>query len=256
MSKFGPHLQFWRKARRLSQLQLATEAEVSSRHISFLETGRSRPSPEMIRHLSDILDVPQTRRNELFDAAGFAPQHQRSALTDEHMQMVSSAMSTLLERHAPYPAIVLNPLWTLVQLNGPAKTLFGMSGLGQGASLLDFVTQSGAASGVIENWGEVGHHLLHRLRSESRAAGGLLALDRAAEVLAADPDISAYIAPTPLPPIVSTIYAANGMRLALFSTFVQFGGAEDLAIADLKIELMFPADPEAEALLHALASSS
>lgn len=252
MTKFGPHLQFWRKARHLSQLQLATEAEVSSRHISFLETGRAQPSLTMIRHLSDILDVPAARRNELFNAAGFAPQHPRSALSDNHMQMVSKAMAQMLENHAPYPAVVLDPVWTLIQLNAPAATLFALAGLGTGASLLDFVAKPGAAAQVIENWGEVGHHMLHRLRAESRTAGGMLQLDRAANRLAADPSVAAYMPLGPLPPIVSTIYATGGLRLPLFSTFVQFGGAEDITIADLKIELMFPADPTAEALLRAL----
>ncbi|PTX56062.1 Xre family transcriptional regulator [Litoreibacter ponti] len=252
MTKFGPHLQFWRKARRLSQLQLALEADVSSRHISFLETGRAQPSRAMIRHLSDILDVPNARRNELFDAAGFAPQHQRSALSDDHMQMVSGAMSALLSRHDPFPAVVLDPLWTLVQMNQSASKLFAMAGLGPGASLLDAAKTPGTAAQMIENWGEVGHHMLQRLRTESRAAGGILALDQAAEALVRDPDIAAYQPPAILPPIITTIYRSGPLRLPLFSTFVQFGGAEDLAISDLKIELMFPADPDAETLLRAL----
>lgn len=256
MSKFGSHLQFWRKARHLSQLQLATEAEVSSRHISFLESGRSQPSTAMIRHLSDVLEVPQTRRNELYNAAGFAAQHTQSALTDEHMHMVSSAMADILARHDPYPAVVLDASWTLVQLNKTATTLFAMSGLGAGSSLLEFITGPGQAAGVIENWGEVGNHMLQRLRSESRAAGGIIALDKAAAALANDPDIRAFTPASPMPPIVSTIYASGPLRLPLFSTFVQFGGAEDLAITDLKIELMFPAEPLAGELLRSLATAS
>lgn len=252
MSKFGPHLQFWRKARHLSQLQLAVEADVSSRHISFLETGRASPSRSMIQHLSDILEVPSARRNDLFDAAGFAPQHTQSRLSDEHMRMVSSAMSRLLQNHAPYPAMVLDANWVLVQLNKPAEKLFQLAGLGQGANLLDFVTTPNSAAKVIENWAEVGHHMLQRLRAESRAAGGLRALDTAIQTLARDPVVAEYDAPSPLPPVVSTIYAVGSLRLPLFSTIAQFGGAEDLTITDLKIELMFPATSEADAILNGL----
>ena len=252
MSKFGSQLLFWRKARRLSQLQLAVEADVSSRHISFLETGRAAPSRPMIQHLSDILEVPQSRRNDLFDAAGYSPQHSRSALTDEHMKMVSSAMSQMLERHAPYPAIVLDANWVIVQLNAPAKMLFNTAGLGQGSSMLDFVATSGAAAQVIENWAEVGHHLLQRLTGESRAAGGLRAFEKAIASLANDPAIASYDPPNPLPPVISTIFSVGGLRLPMFSTIAQFGGAEDLTITDLKIELMFPADPETAAFLETL----
>lgn len=252
MSKFGPQLQFWRKARRLSQLQLAVEADVSSRHISFLETGRAAPSRPMIQHLSDILDIPQARRNDLYDAAGFSPQYAQSALTDEHMQMVSSAMAHMLERHAPYPALVMNANWEIMQLNAPAEFLFMAVGLGKGSSLLEFITTKGAGPQAIENWGEVGHHLLQRLTAESRAAGGLRALDKAIAALTADPIIAAYDPPSPLPPVISTIYSVGGLRLPMFSTIAQFGGAEDLTITELKIELMFPADEETAALLQNL----
>ncbi|WP_298256463.1 helix-turn-helix domain-containing protein [uncultured Litoreibacter sp.] len=250
MSKFGPQLQFWRKARRLSQLQLAVEADVSSRHISFLETGRAAPSRPMVQHLSDILDVPHARRNDLFDAAGFSPQHSRSALTDEHMQMVSSAMSQMLERHAPFPAIVIDANWVLVQLNKPAQKLFGAIGLGCGANMLDFVATSGAAAQVIENWPEVGHHFLQRLTGESRAAGGLRALDKAITSLRNDPAIANYDPPSPLPPLISINYSVGGLKLPMISAIAQFGGAEDLTVTDLKIELMFPATKEAQTWLE------
>ena len=253
MSKFGPQLQFWRKSRRLSQLQLATEADVSSRHISFLETGRAKPSRAMIHHLSDILDVPQARRNDLYDAAGFSPHYAQSALTDEHMQMVSAAMAHMLDRHAPYPAMVFDANWVIVQLNAPAEMLFKIVGLGCGASLLDFIAGGDAAAQVIENWGEVGHHMLQRLTAESRAAGGLHALDKAIAALSADPVIAAYDPPVPLPPVISTIYSVGDLRLPMFSTIAQFGGAEDLTITDLKIELMFPADEETAKLLQSMA---
>lgn len=252
MTKFGTQLKEWRGARRLSQLQLAVEAEVSSRHISFLESGRAGPSREMVLHLSEILEVPHANRNDLLHAAGFAPQYVRSALSDTHMDAVNRAMEMLLAQHNPYPAVILDKLWRLVDLNNTAAQLFASAGLAKGDSLLDWTVDTAAARQVIVNWGEVGHHTLIRLRNESRAQGGVTVLDEAAARLASDPDIQAFRPEPSLSPVLKTIYRAGALQLALFSTYATFGGAEDLAISDLKIELMFPATPEAEEILRAL----
>lgn len=252
MSDFGSHLRSWRGTRHMSQLQLATEAEVSARHISFLESGRAGPSRAMILHLADILQIPPARRNDLLQAAGFAPQHHRSELEADHMQAVTSAMRMMLEKHNPYPAIIMDRLWRITDLNDTASKLFAAAGLAKGDSLLDWTINTKVASQVIENWAEVGYHTLTRLRSESRAQGGVAALDHAARHLANDPAIKAYT-PAPNPsPVISTIYVAGPLRLPLISTYASFGGAEDLAISDLKIELMFPATPEAAQLLATL----
>lgn len=237
----------------MSQLELSLEAEVSSRHISFLETGRARPSREMIMHLSDILDVPRDRRNALLNSAGFANAYERTPLGEGHIQHVENAMRMMIDRHNPYPAVVKDQLWRIVLMNDSAEFLFGVAGLRCGDSLLDYMTAPGVGRNAIENWGEVGHHVLVRIRNESRAAGGIERLDQVAELLAADPDIAAFQPETPLPPIISTIYRAGGMRLPLFSTYAQFGGAEDLSLTELNIELMFPANPSAKALLENLA---
>ena len=253
MQEFGPALKTWRKTRRMSQLDLALAADVSSRHISFLETGRARPSREMILHLSDVLEVPRPRRNDLLVSAGFAELYARTPLDAEGIAPVRAAMDLLIQRHDPYPAIVKDPLWTIVAANRSATFLFGAAGLQVGDSMLDFLCRPGAGPSAIENWGEIGHHIMTRLRNESRAAGGLAALDAAADILARDPQIAGFQVTAPLPPIVSTVYIGGGMRLPLFSTYAQFGGAEDLSLTELNIELMFPADEAAAALLSNLA---
>lgn len=252
MTDFGTHLRKWRGTRRMSQLQLATEAEVSSRHISFLESGRAGPSRQMILHLADILDVPPARRNEMLEVAGFAPQHHRSDLSEDHMQTVTHAMRMMLDKHNPYPALVMDRLWKIVDLNDTATKLFATAGLAKGDSLLDWTLNTKVAAQVIENWSEVGHHTLTRLRGESRAQGGIPELDRAANHLAKDPAVMAYTAEPSRSPVISTIYKAGPLRLPLYSTYASFGGAEDLAISDLKIELMFPATPEAAEVLNGL----
>lgn len=253
MTQFGNHLREWRNVRRMSQLDLALEADVSARHISFLETGRSDPSRPMIIHLSDILNIPRERRNDLLEAAGFAAMYQRSPLDSTQMRRLQSAMHTLIENHNPYPAIVKDQLWTIVEMNSIAKALFGMAGLNKGDNMLEFMAQPGVCAQSIENWGEVGHHVLTRIRNESRVLGGVDELDAAIDILSQDPDIAAHSPETPLPPIISTIYRAGDLRLPLFSTYAQFGGAEDLSLTELNIELMFPADAQAEATLKALA---
>ncbi len=256
MTQFGNHLREWRNARRMSQLDLALEADVSARHISFLETGRSEPSRPMILHLSDILDIPRERRNDMLEAAGYAAIYQRSPLDSAQMTRLQSAMLTLINQHDPYPAIVKDRLWTIVEMNEMAKGLFGIAGLNKGDNMLEYMAQPGVCAQAIENWGEVGHHVLTRIRNESRALGGVPELDDAVVALSQDPDIAAHSPETPLPPIISTVYRAGDLRLPLFSTFAQFGGAEDLSLTELNIELMFPADEHAEATLRALAGAT
>ncbi len=236
----------------MSQLQLATEAEVSSRHISFLESGRAGPSRQMILHLANILEIPPAKRNQMLEAAGFAPQHHRSELNADHMQAVTRAMRMMLDKHNPYPAIVMDRLWRIVDLNDTATKLFATAGLAKGDSLLEWTINTKVAAEIIENWAEVGHHSLTRLRNESRAQGGIPELDRAANHLANDPAVMSYTPEPSLSPVISTIYTAGPLRLPLISTYATFGGAEDLAISDLKIELMFPATPEAEQILKSL----
>jgi transcriptional regulator with XRE-family HTH domain len=252
MSDFGAQLKDWRQRRRLSQLDLALECGVSARHLSFLETGRSRPSRAMVLTLAEALGAPRTARNGLLTAAGFAAAYGAAPLEAEAMAPVRAALDRLITGHDPYPAMAMDRLWRLVEMNASAARLFGAAGLTPGDSLLEALFDP-ATRAMIENWAEVGHHALTRIRAESTAAGGVPELDLAASQLAADPDIAAHVPATPLPPVVPTIYRAGDLRLSLFSIFAQFGSAEDIALADLKIELMYPADAGSHAMLEALA---
>lgn len=251
MQDFAEGLRAWRQRRRLSQLGLSVEAAVSSRHIAFLETGRARPSRGMVLRLAEALEVPRTGRNALLAAAGFAPHYPDLGLDAAEMARVRAAMDWTIRRHAPYPAVVMDRLWRLVALNAPAARLFGALAIGEGASLLDALARPEVRA-AIENWGEVGHHILERLRSESARGGGVAELDAAAAALARDPAILAWAPPARPAVVVPTIYRAEGLRLSLFSTYAQFGAAEDAGLADLKIELMFPADAGSEATLRAM----
>lgn len=256
MTEFGPLLRHWRTTRRLSQLDLALEANVSARHVSFLETGRAAPSRSMVQQLADVLAIPRGERNSIYEAAGFRGLYQRKPLDDQQLAPVRQAMQRLIQNHSPYPAIVKDRLWRVVDMNPSAQMLFGLAGIGMGDSLLDALAAPDQGRDFIENWGEVGYYTMQRLRAEARIAGGIPELDAAAVHLARDPDIAAFQPSVPMPAIVSTIFRSADFRLPLFSTFAQFGGAEDLTLNELVIELMFPANAEAETLLATLAASA
>lgn len=249
MTRFPDTLRHWRRTRRLSQLALALEADVSARHISFLETGRARPSREMIGRLGTALDLPLTARNQLLTDAGFAALYPGRRWDAVDMAPVRAAMDHMLTRHAPYPAFAVDRLWTILNLNAPAARLFGTLGLETGASLLDLMISDTLPS-LIENWPQIAHHTAQRLRTESAAQGGVAELDRTAAHLARVPQPAGET----LGPVVPTIYRMSDTRLSLFSTIAQFGTPEDLTLDDLRIELFFPADEETKAVLKHLGS--
>lgn len=251
VSTFPECLKTWRKARRCSQLDLAMEANVSSRHISFLETGRARPNPEMILRLGDALDLPLAARNQMLTQAGFAARYPARKWEAEDMAPIREATAHKLAGHAPYPAIALDRVWTLLQMNGPAKMLFAPLNVSTGDSMLDLIT-SDALPPLVENWPEVAHHSAQRLRTESAAQGGVEALDNAAAYLSEVPPPD-----TPLiGPVVPTIYRMGPLRLSMFTTIAQFGTPKDLTLDDMKIELFFPADADTAETLRALWSAS
>lgn len=251
MDQFPETLKTWRKARRFSQLDLAVEADVSSRHISFLETGRAKPSRDMIARLSDALDLPLASRNQMLTHAGFAVCYHQRKWDDEAMAPIRAAVDHMLKQHAPFPAIAVDRLWTIFKMNDPAKRLFGMLYVSEGSSMLDLLT-SDLLPSFVENWPEVAHHAIQRLRTESAAQGGVDDFDRTADYLST----VAHHPEIPTSPVVPTIYKAGDLRLSLFSTIAQFGTALDLTLDDLKFELFFPADDESERLLCEMEGSA
>ncbi|MBF9057667.1 helix-turn-helix domain-containing protein [Rhodobacterales bacterium HKCCSP123] len=248
MTRFADTLRFWRQARRLSQLGLALEAGVSARHISFLETGRARPSAEMIGRLGAAMALPLDARNQMLTRAGFAAAYASRDWNDAEMEPIRQAVGRMLASHAPFPGLAVDADWTVLGLNPAAAALFGQLGLSEGGSFLDLMV-SDALPVLVENWPEVAHHTATRLRLESAARGGVPRLDAAA----------AHLARTPPPrgtstgPVVPVNLRLGDTRLSLFSTLAQFGTPEDLLLEDLRIELFFPMDEATEAALMALA---
>ena len=250
MVDFSQTLKSWRVARRYSQLDLALEAEISGRHLSFLETGRARPSREMVVRLGEALQLPLDARNQMLTQAGFAVRYAQRSWTDEEMRPISQAVERMLNTHMPYPGLAVDRMWTIVQANPSALTLFGMFGLGLGDSMIDLLL-SGVLENVVENWPDVAHHAAARLRAESLAQGGVAKLDQAVAALSSVEGASSEATS----PVIPTVLRQGDMRLAMFSTIATFGTPEDLTLDDLKIELYYPMDEATRRAFEAMADT-
>ncbi|MEM9010604.1 MAG: helix-turn-helix transcriptional regulator [Pseudomonadota bacterium] len=250
MTAFARSLKTWRAARRYSQLDLAGEAGISSRHLSFLETGRARPSRAMVLQLSEALHLPLDARNQLLTHAGFAARYAGRQWSDGAMAPIRQAVERMLDRHMPYPGLAVDRLWTIRQANQTARALFGAFGVGEGDSLLDLMT-SDALPAAVENWPAVARRVAARLRLESLAQGGVAAFDRAIAHLAEIEEGGTDAAD----PVIPTIVHHGDLRLSMFATIAQIGTPEDVTLDDLKVELYFPMDDATAAAFRAMAEA-
>ncbi|MDJ0712353.1 MAG: helix-turn-helix transcriptional regulator [Woeseiaceae bacterium] len=239
---FGSLLKEWRSRRRMSQLDLALVSDVSARHISFLETGRAQPSQPMVLRLSESLEVPRANRNALLNAAGFAQAYKARSLDEDEMSVVSSAMAWMLERHDPFPAIAFDRHWRVLRMNQCSEALLEPMRIRVGDSLLEAFLSGGPFVAALDNREEIARHMVSRLRTESAHLGGDTVLDDAAERLTAMLGSEAPVGESHMPAIIPARYKVGDMTLSLFSTIAQFGSTEDIVLAEMKIELMFPAD--------------
>src|SRR5215203_2474333 len=243
----GDLLRDWRQRRRLSQLDLALEAGVSTRHLSFVETGRARPSPEMVLHLAEELVIPLRERNRLLLAAGYAPVYEERALDEPEMQPVHEAVQLVLDGHDPYPAITVDRGWALVAHNRGAALL--MAGLPEDllAPPMNVLRASLHPDGLaprIANLGQWKAHLLERLARQATVTGDP-ALRALHEELAAYPapedDTDRGAASDVVVPLRLRI---PGGELRFLSTVTTFGTPVDITVEELSIESFFPADRE------------
>ncbi|WP_027243988.1 helix-turn-helix domain-containing protein [Leisingera daeponensis] len=253
MAGFGGALKKWRQIRRLSQMELALSAGVSPRHLSFLETGRAQPSRGMVLRLSEELQVPPAARNQLLTAAGLAPAYVRRDLNDEELAPLRQAAKRMLERHEPYPAMLIDRHWHLLDMNRAAALMLGNTGITPGSSLIEALLGNAALRAALDNLEEVERHSLARLRTELAGFGADPVLEQAiarlqrsaAEPGGADGGV--------LPAVIPARYRMGGQVLSFFSTITQFGGTGDLAMSDLRIEMLFPADEATRGWLESMA---
>lgn len=252
----GELLRQWRQRRRLSQLDVALGSAVSTRHLSFIETGRARPSREMVLHLADRLDVPLRERNRLLLAAGFAPVFPEHRLADEELSSVREALERFLSAHEPYPALVVDRGWNMLLANSAVSLLAGDVApelLEPPANALRIALHPDGLAPRILNFGEWSAHLLHRLRRQiALSADGELELLLAE--LASYPRVrdDVGLEPTPAEELLLPLRLEHGdTELALFSTMTTFGTPLDVTLAELTIEAFYPADGNTARILAA-----
>ena len=249
-ARVGPLLRDWRQRRRLSQLDLALEAGVSARHLSFVETGRSRPSADMVLHLAEQLEVPLRVRNQLLLAAGHAPVFEQHELDEPEMAPVRDALRRILDGHDPYPAVVVNGAWEMLAGNRAVALLTeGVAAelLAPPVNVLRVSLHPEGVAPRIANLGEWRAHLLERLERQIALTG-----DPALTTLLEE--VSAYPAPDAGgngnghgPGQADDIAVPLRLRtpageLAFICTIATFGTAVEVTASELSIESFFPAD--------------
>ena len=246
-NRVGPLLRDWRQRRRLSQLDLALEAGVSTRHLSFVETGRSRPSPEMVLTLADQLEVPLRERNQLLLAAGYAPQYGARSLDDPELARIRDALGKLLAGHEPYPAFAVDRHWNMQMSNtalGPLLEGVADELLVPPVNCLRVALHPDGLAPRILNLGDWRGHLLNRLGRELQLTGDP-ELEALHEELLGYPGPISDTAPEATAIMVELRLAApGGGELAFFSTITTFGTSSDVTVSELSVEAFFPADEE------------
>jgi transcriptional regulator with XRE-family HTH domain len=258
---FGEHLRQWRQHRRLSQLDLAHQAEISTRHLSFVETGRSLPSREMVLRLAERLDVPLRERNALLIAAGYAPMYRERSLDHPDLAAARKAIDLILKSHEPYPALAVDRHWNLVAANSMLPHLLAGAdpALLQGqVNVLRLSLHPQGLAPQIVNLAQWRSHLFERLRQQIQATGD-------ATLSALLEELRAYPVPAGadelrmegehLGVVMPFQFRSNFGVLSLISTTTIFGTPVDVTLQELALETFFPADPFTGEILRKLARS-
>lgn len=257
----GTQLREWRQRRHLSQLDLAVEAEISTKHLSFVETGRAQPSREMVLHLADLLDVPLRERNSMLVAAGFAPVFPERPFDDPALGVARRAVDLVLAGHEPYPAVAVDRHWTLMAANGAALRLMGDADpalVQPPVNVLRLTLHPSGLARRILNYSEWRLHVLTRLRRQIDVTADPILGELAAE-------LESYPVPESAQPssisdaaefagvVVPMRFQTEVGVLALFSTITIFGTPVDITLSELGIEAFYPADSATAELLRRIA---
>jgi transcriptional regulator with XRE-family HTH domain len=259
----GPLLRAWREQRRVSQLELALRADSSARHISFIETGRSRPSEEMVLRLAEHLDIPVRERNALLLAAGYAPHYPETPLDDPALDALREGMERLIQGYEPYPALVVDAMYNVVAANrGILMLLDGIpeSLLAPPLNAMRLTLHPQGLASRIRNLTEWRGHLLDQMQRQ-------IALHRSEPLRALYEEVAAYPVPEAASdasegqPAESVAYFAlplriehEGRTLSFISSISTFNTPMDVTVAELAIETLLPADPATVKYLHSLMS--
>ncbi len=250
---FGDRLRSWRTRRRLSQLQLSNDAGVSARHLSFLETGKARPSRELVLHLAEHLDVPLRERNTLLVAAGFAPMFRETPLEEAPMSPVREALDKLLRAHEPYPAVVVDRMWNVVTANHSTMQLISAVSpklLEPPVNVMRLSLHPEGMAPHVINYDEYRAHLLTRLARQVHVTGDPALSALYDEVRGYAGGSHEHSGSEPIDVVLPLRLRSPYGELALFSTIAVFGTPVDITLDELAIESFFPADEHTSSVLH------
>lgn len=244
----GSLLREWRTSRRLSQLELALEANVSPRHLSCVETGKAQPSRDMISRLADALGMPLRERNALLVAAGFAPKYRETELSTPEMAPVRRAIEFILQHQNPYPAIVTNRHWDILLMNDATVRIFNLLRPGgpKHVNMLRQIFDPEDMRSVLRNWEELAIDIIRHLHNQvAQTPSDTKARELLEEVLAY-PGVPAQWRTRELDsapqPLLNTVFGNGELELRFFSTITTFGTPHDVTLDELRIECSYPAD--------------
>src|SRR5262245_59099021 len=256
----GDLLREWRQRRRMSQLDLALEAEISTRHLSFVESGRAQPSREMVLHLAERLDVPLRERNVLLVAAGFAPVFRERPLQDPALASVRAAVDLVLQGHEPYPALDIDRHWNMVAANAAVARLVGGAdpSLQPPVNVLRLSLHPRGLAPRIANLPEWRGHLLERLRRQTEVSADPVLVDLLEELQGYPAGSGSSRKPTPSREFTGVVvplqFIADAGTLSFFSTTTVFGTPVDITLSELALECFYPADAATAEALRSLAA--
>lgn len=260
---FGVLLRHWRTVRRVSQLDLALEAEISTRHLSCVETGRAQPSREMVLRLAEALQVPLRERNGLLIAAGYAPLYRHSVLDAPEVQAAQRAVEFLIEQLEPYPVLVVDRHWNILRMNAGAKRFLTLFPGCDSVTPLNGPRLAFHPQGLrpfIENWELVAARIIQRVHREAADNPSDENMKRFLDELLSYPDVPSRWRTLdldgPPPPFLTINYRWKNSTLRLFSALTTFGTPLDVALQELRIESFFPADEATRTVLDRLAEEA
>ena len=248
-ASFGMLLRQWRAVRRLSQLDLALEADISMRHVSWLETGRSHPSREMVARLAEALEIPLRERNPVLLAAGYAPVYRQTGLDSPDMDAARRAVDFFLEKQDPYPGLVVDRYWNILKENDGTRRFFSLFPVSEAVlprNGMRFLFHPEGLRPFITNWENVAARLIQRVHREVAADPSDEKMKDFRDELLSYPAVPNRWRVQDLdgtsPPFLTLDYRRGSSTLRLFSALTTFGTAQDIGLQELRIESFFPAD--------------
>lgn len=257
----GVLLRGWRSARHLSQLELALRADVSARHLSFVETGRAQPSRELISQLADALDVPLRERNALLVSAGYAPEIRETTLSAPEMTQTRMAIDFILRQQEPYPAFVLNRHWDLLMSNRASRRVFGflIGKRPRHQNIMRQIFDPASLRECVVNWEEVAGDMIRHLHGDAAALPSDGRMHSLLNEVLAYPGVPSRWRTRELgaqaAPLLTARYRMGDGELRFFSTITRFGAPQDVTLDELRIECSFPADDATDRFCRELAAT-